>query len=218
MQIQIYINKNIRNNTKYNELYTHWYRVWKQAYTEDFNIDSKISSDYFSTQDIFITLEEKDSICGLITLKYFDLSSKCDLDNSYFDHWPAEQILQLQNVGRHYFSCGNLSIDKEYRSKKYQETHPLKDILFAAVREILMMTKCDGVISSTRNKKSVNLSAYRTGALPLLQNVEFKISGQPVDLLLWHREYLKEYDNQSLEVFIQNQMNSQGEFNEYQNI
>lgn len=177
-----------------------WRDVWSDAYTNDFAIEEKLNSNYFMSQDIYICLkDEKDNYFALITLKYFDLSKSYFREDSYFNIWPTDILYKLDQLGSHYMTCGNLTVTKDYRGVKIFNSFSIKDILFGIVRETFLETKVDGVISNTRNARSVNISAYKTGAFALKKNMEYSIKGQSVDLLLWHRDFLGTYESEHLE-------------------
>lgn len=213
--IQIYKVDAIVNGPIYDLLYLQWKEVWQQAYVSDFSIKEKLNSDYYKSQDYILAVFEGSKCIASITLKKFNLKRACDLDDSYFNIWPAEVIANLLRLGNTYLSCGNLAVSSDYRGRIVDDTFSLKEVLFAAVRESLKIIPCDGIISNTRNKKSVNLAAYRTGAIPLLRNIDYSIQGQPVDLLMWHKDYLGPYESPFLQALIQNQFHTKNIHNEF---
>lgn len=206
MKLEILFMNDVKYKTPIRDVYELWFSVWKEAYVNDFQIKENLNSDYFLSQDIWICLNNGEKYFAIISLKFFDLKYEMDLKNSYFNVWPSDTIYQITQLGNKYFSCGNLSVIPEYRGIKILNEFSVKDILFGVVRELFLKMKVDGVISNTRNARSVNLSAYRTGAFALKKNIEFTIKGQSVDLLMWHKDYLGAYESVGLEQLVINLM------------
>jgi hypothetical protein len=192
--------KDISYTQKQEQLYRLWHNIWEKAYKTEFDIHDKLNSDYFLSQDIIIGLRDEKGYFALITLKYFDLTFSFVHDNSYFNIWTEDSLLKMAQLGKRYFSCGNLSVIDSYRGIKVFGHFPIKDILFSIVREYFVRTSVDGVISNTRNAKSVHSSAYRTGAFSLKRDIDFKIKGQKVDLLMWHQNFLGAYEDNRLQT------------------
>lgn len=182
----------------YLEFYSLWRSVWDEAFIAEFNLTHRLPSDKFTSQDLVIGITEKTHPVALITLRKIDLQSVIDLESTSLIFWPEKVIEAIKAEHQYIYTCENLSIDPSWR-KTASGTFPLKDLLFTLVRLILLDSDETGILSCVRNFRSVQLSSYQSGAMPLLEDqIHPHIPSQKVDYVFWNRFNLGEVHSREL--------------------
>ena len=206
-------------NSFYLEFYSLWRSVWDEAFIAEFNLPHRLPSDKFTSQDIVIGIRESSIPVALITLRRIDLDSVIDIESSSLIFWPPEILTPLKDEHRYVYCCENLSIDPLWR--KTVDNIRLKDLLFILVRLYLLDSKETGIVSCVRNFRSVQLSSYESGAIPLLSDqIHPHIPNQKVDYVFWDKFNLGEvYSRELLEyATLLYHKNKQGQQHVYQGL
>lgn len=169
----------------FEKAYVGWRNVWGQALTEEMNVKDPLYSDNFTRQSHVAALFYGDELFGLVTLNYMNLEEKIYQDDSYFKVWTPDSIQGLYKNAKQIMTLCNVTLNFRFRKNSIGVSG--KDLLLLMAVHYLKSQNLDAIVAAVRLEKSMEKSAYRTGAISLAKDLPYSIPGQRVDLVLWSK-------------------------------
>ena len=166
-----------------NAAYGSWKEVWEFTYQQEMNLQEILYSDNFTRQSHLAVLFHGKEPMVVITMNYFDLTSRMDLDDSYFKVWPENILSELKKTSKKIMTCGNLALNFNFRKGSIGVSG--KDLIFALLVQFLKYNQLDSMVATVRPEKGVQRAAYRTGAHCLAEGLPFTIPGRMIDIVCW---------------------------------
>jgi hypothetical protein len=115
-----------------------------------------------------------------------NLYEKIYKEDSYFKVWTPDSLLALQSQFTDIMTLCNVTLNFKFRQNSIGVSG--KDLLLLMAVYFLKSQNLDAIVAAVRLEKSMEKSAYRTGAIPLAKDLAYSIPGQRVDLVLWNKE------------------------------
>lgn len=175
----------VKKNDDLNMAYSCWKEVWDFACKKEMNVMGPLYSDNFSRQSHVAVVFYNNEPMVLTTLNFLNLSSRMDLDDSYFSVWTKDSLDKLKENSSLIMTCGNLALNFNFRQGRLGVSG--KDLVFALLVQYLKYSNRDSMVAAVRLEKGMERAAYRTGAYCLEADLPYSIPGQRVDLVCWHR-------------------------------
>lgn len=166
--------------------YEAWRNVWGHALSEEMNVRDYLYSDNYSRQSHVAALFYGDELFGLVTLNYMNIEDRIYKDDSYFKVWTADALQKLHRSSKEIMTLCNVTLNFRFRKNAIGLSG--KDLLLLMTVHYLKSQQLDAIVAAVRLEKSMEKSAYRTGAFAFAKDLPYSIPGQRVDLVCWNKE------------------------------
>jgi len=165
------------------QAYNLWFSIWGQALSEEMNIQSQLRSDNFTRAESVVALFKNNLCVALFTTNLFDLSNPIHRNDSYFIDWSNPTLDKLKRSRLPVMTLENFTIGRSIRGT--YDMLPWKELLVLLALSKLLDERLPFLLSTPRKLRSMHKVAANTGASALEVDVEYKIPGEVVDLVVW---------------------------------
>ncbi|NQZ58707.1 MAG: hypothetical protein HRT88_14730 [Lentisphaeraceae bacterium] len=168
-----------------------WKEVWDEAYKNEFSKNIVMNSDEFSRSDEIFSLFDGNKCVALMFLRtanFNDYKSRLD---SYFESWPDKAIEGLTLYGNNILVNCQFTLSFEYR----RSAHGInwKEVITALILKRLLHTRFDAMTGCMRKSKGMEDTAYKFGAVKLMEDLSFDKADSRIDLISFYREKITFY-------------------------
>lgn len=178
----------------YDQTYALWKSVWFETLKELDGITS-LPSDGFTRQDFFAAAKVGDRIAAICFFREADLTVESHRDDSWFQPWPKELLLEISQTRRRTLIPSWLTVHREFRKSSGAAGCNWSLVMSELISLVCLDVNADVGFGTPRKDRSVNRLVAQAGAVCLKEDVHHH--GVMIDLVAFYPEILRQVNYSS---------------------